>query len=661
MQKYKSVFGHEFCVLGLVFVLVSGLCANLWASDKDIPFQYGLNWLKNSPLPMSATGRSLPDGWTARWQAVASGGKEAGTPLLPDFWISQQAQELSQGEAGTGAISGQVTQLSSGDPIENVVVTAEQLTCPFYQVSAYTNSIGFYVIGSLPSGKYVVYTANDSDFVDVWWNDKPHRQTADTVVVASNDTTENINFSLRVGGKIAGTITLTGASYVFAYIYAIDTTYRQYYFDLASNVSGSSATYVIKRLPTGIYKLNTNNFQGYVEIYYDNESDWESADPVSVTEGVTTSSIDFILGLGGSIKGNISSSVRGPLEGIYVFGCYAPDPEWHSFGSSEPDGNYVLTGLRSGYWKIFAWGDTTYAFEFYNNKDTWSSADSVLVTAPDTVLNKDFALEIGGSISGHVYEGGAPVSGCHVTAIVAESLSLWPGTASKSDTTSADGSYKITGLRTGDYKVAAFTECDQQWYDHKPTWNQADIVNVTMPGEVSGIDFDFHNDPPNSFSLIYPPNKAFTPRTVHFDWETATDPNPGDQIKYDLYVSTSYHHFQDSATVDSNLVASEYMKTLNYGTYYWKVKAKDNHGGERWSNQMGYFMATGIPYSGDVNADGFIDAGDLVFYINYLFANGPAPTPLEIGDVDCDGEVNIADVVYLSNYLFSAGPAPCEL
>ena len=648
MQKYKFVFGHKFRVLGLVFVLVLGLCANLWASDKDIPFPYGLNWLKNSPLPKSATGRSLPDGW----QAVASDGKEARTPLPLDLLLSQKAQKFSKGVAGTGAISGQVTQFSGGAPVESVVVTAEQLTCPFYDASAYTNSIGFYVINNLPSGKYKIYTANDSDFVDVWWNNKPNWQTADTVIVASNDTTENINFSLRVGGKITGAVTLTGASDVFVYIYAIDTTYRQDYFDLAVNAGGSSATYVIKRLPTGIYKLKTYNFQGYVEIYYNNKSDWESADPVSVTEGATTSSIDFILGLGGSIEGNISSSVKGPLKGIYVFGCYAPDPEWYSFGSSDEDGNYVLTSLRSGYWKILASGDTAYAFEWYNDRNTWSSADSVLVTAPDTVLNKDFALEIGGSISGHVYQGGSPVSGCHVIATAAESLFLWSGITSKGDTTSADGGYKITGLRTGDYKVAAFTECDQQW--------QADIFHVTMPGEVSGIDFDFHNDPPDSFSLLYPPNKAFTPRTVHFDWETATDPNPGDQVKYDLYVSTSYHHFLDSATVDSNLVASEHIKILDYGAYYWKVKAKDNHGGERWSNQIGYFMVTGIHYSGDINSDGFIDAGDMVFCMNYLFANGPAPTPLQIGDVDCDGEVNIADVVYLSNYLFLAGPPPCE-
>jgi hypothetical protein len=166
------------------------------------------------------------------------------------------------------------------------------------------------------------------------------------------------------------------------------------------------------------------------------------------------------------------------------------------------------------------------------------------------------------------------------------------------------------------------------------------------------------NHPPDSFSLLFPPNKAFTPRKVRFDWETATDPNPSDQVRYDLYLSTSYHFplTPDSTTVDSNLTVSEHIKTLDYGTYYWKVKAKDDWGAERWSNQIRYFKVAGIPY-GDINGDGTIDVGDVVFLINYLYTSGPAPDPLELGDVNCDDAVNIADVVYLINYLFIGGPS----
>ena len=61
---------------------------------------------------------------------------------------------------------------------------------------------------------------------------------------------------------------------------------------------------------------------------------------------------------------------------------------------------------------------------------------------------------------------------------------------------------------------------------------------------------------------------------------------------------------------------------------------------------------------GDTNGDGEINIADVVFLVNYLFADGPAPYPLEAGDADCSGEVDIADVIFLLNYLFIGGPSP---
>jgi len=63
---------------------------------------------------------------------------------------------------------------------------------------------------------------------------------------------------------------------------------------------------------------------------------------------------------------------------------------------------------------------------------------------------------------------------------------------------------------------------------------------------------------------------------------------------------------------------------------------------------------------GDANGDGGIDIADVVYLINYLFTDGPAPQPLEAGDANSDGVVDIADVVYLINYLFVSGPPPAR-
>lgn len=64
---------------------------------------------------------------------------------------------------------------------------------------------------------------------------------------------------------------------------------------------------------------------------------------------------------------------------------------------------------------------------------------------------------------------------------------------------------------------------------------------------------------------------------------------------------------------------------------------------------------------GDVNNDGGLDVGDVVYLINYLYKNGPVPIPfLVIGDVTCDFIVDVGDVVYMINYLFRNGPEPCN-
>ncbi len=64
--------------------------------------------------------------------------------------------------------------------------------------------------------------------------------------------------------------------------------------------------------------------------------------------------------------------------------------------------------------------------------------------------------------------------------------------------------------------------------------------------------------------------------------------------------------------------------------------------------------------TGDVYVDGKIDVSDVIFLINYLFKNGPAPDPLLKGDVTADSLVNVQDILHLINYLFRNGMQPCH-
>ncbi|MGB7060783.1 MAG: hypothetical protein WBF13_00335 [Candidatus Zixiibacteriota bacterium] len=75
------------------------------------------------------------------------------------------------------------------------------------------------------------------------------------------------------------------------------------------------------------------------------------------------------------------------------------------------------------------------------------------------------------------------------------------------------------------------------------------------------------------------------------------------------------------------------------------------------------FVITGVPDTsvicGDVNNDGIVNVGDIVYLVSYLYRGGPAPIPMEcVGDVNNDDVVNVGDVVYLVSYLYRSGPAP---
>lgn len=63
---------------------------------------------------------------------------------------------------------------------------------------------------------------------------------------------------------------------------------------------------------------------------------------------------------------------------------------------------------------------------------------------------------------------------------------------------------------------------------------------------------------------------------------------------------------------------------------------------------------------GDANGDDFINIGDAVFLVKFVFTSGPAPEPEFRGDANFDGEVNIGDAVYLINYIFKSGPPPWD-
>ncbi|HEX7402218.1 MAG TPA: FG-GAP-like repeat-containing protein, partial [candidate division Zixibacteria bacterium] len=91
------------------------------------------------------------------------------------------------------------------------------------------------------------------------------------------------------------------------------------------------------------------------------------------------------------------------------------------------------------------------------------------------------------------------------------------------------------------------------------------------------------NQPPWAFSLLSPENGATTPGSATFRWRIPYDPNFGDKLRYDLYLSTTPGF--ENPTIIENLPVSTHEIAFEDGDYYWKVKARDNWGAETWSTE----------------------------------------------------------------------------
>jgi len=152
---------------------------------------------------------------------------------------------------------------------------------------------------------------------------------------------------------------------------------------------------------------------------------------------------------------------------------------------SAADGSYALY-LSPGDYRLQVTAPG-YAREFYDNVTVSNVATTVTI---ETTSHRqiDFDLTEGGAISGHIYSGvnGSPMANADIG--IRPSMYFFDdGFHTRSD---ADGSYVVTGLSLGQYKVEVsapgYATC--RYYSNVYGWHNAVNVTVTPPQTTSGID-----------------------------------------------------------------------------------------------------------------------------------------------------------------------------
>jgi len=429
---------------------------------------------------------------------------------------------------GSGVIQGRVT-IDGQSPQTGVEVIAFD-NYGFPAGSASLDWDGSYTISGLEPGSYYVLT--ESDFVDEFYSDIPSNdyrgwRSATLVPVAANQTVTNINFDLRHGAVITGTVYTENGAAPFAW----NSVHLEIYSATSQNdpievdaFTSDQGVYTANVPATGSFKIYAEGW-GYAGEFYNHKSSWNEADVVTISSlNDTIRGIDFNLNQmenpgpnpivqGGAIQGQVTGTGGVPLNFTIMVAFNLKDTTVAGFaltsqslmGGEVNPGEYVIAPLDSGNYIVYA-NDLIgpYGKEYYDGSLTPAGATPVPVADRDTTRDINFDMHLGGIISGNVtMANGTPVDSILVIAIrqnIMDEDKFFSNIDFGFAFTNSTGAYAIRGLSSGDYVLRTISLANDnyagivldEWYENAHSiwdWSNATPVPVTSPGRVDNINF----------------------------------------------------------------------------------------------------------------------------------------------------------------------------
>ncbi|HVO54728.1 MAG TPA: carboxypeptidase regulatory-like domain-containing protein [Solirubrobacterales bacterium] len=405
--------------------------------------------------------------------------------------------------AGTGQITGTVTDAITHAPVEDIEVCAYQASNLEYAGCGYTDSTGHYAITGLETRFYKVkfapYYESGLNYVSQYYSGKTTWEEAEAVSVTNGSTSPNINAQLHEGGRVTGTVTdaSTHAPIEDIEVCASREGGEGYFSRCAK--TNAAGIYMISGIPSGsvIVEFSSGSCYtpgcttpNYITQYYNGKAHWEEADDVAVSEGATTSNIDGSLHEGGRIAGKVTdATTHAGIAGISV--CAG---EGGQCSSTDANGEYSISGLPADSYTVgfYPGYGSPYLRQSYNGKAPFEPADTVSVAIGATTSNVNAALQEGGRITGKVTDASthAGISGVEVCPSMITNSEYFP--YYECAYTNASGEYAISALFAGSYKLQFYRPYESgyanQYYNGKTTFAQADAVAVAAGATTSNIN-----------------------------------------------------------------------------------------------------------------------------------------------------------------------------
>lgn len=286
-----------------------------------------------------------------------------------------------------------------------------------------------YIINNLAPGTYKVAARPNmqGDRIAHWYPGAASYAAAGAVTVTAGATTSGVDITLATGGGlITGRVIDAGGNPIAGVaVVAQDASRMMGYGSAPSNEEGY---YTIRQVPAGTVKVYFNadaNLLGYASEYYNDKPEYSTADPVTVTDGETTTLADAALAVRPALAVTTASLPGGEMAIAYNQQLAAVGGRmfhrWTVASGALPTG---LTMSSSGL--ITGTPVTPGTFPF-----TVRVTDSTL---PQQAMTQELSITIGAytgqgfMISGTVTLGGSPLAGVVLSGLPGDPVTSSTGT-----------------------------------------------------------------------------------------------------------------------------------------------------------------------------------------------------------------------------------------
>jgi hypothetical protein len=304
-----------------------------------------------------------------------------------------------------------------------------------------------------------------------------------TVVLIAANLISGVAYS-KVNGTISGRLTdPSGNGLANAYVFVYDYNSNNW---IKGSYTDSSGNYDLD-VPAGTYKVQFSQLPYsdayYAPEWYDNKSNFQLADQVTVTAFRTTSNVNAQLSIGGKISGRVTNTRGNGIADVYVQ-AYDLNSSDSIYGlDTDSNGDYSIN-LPVGTYKVhFSPSPSVgyYAPGWY--------ADKVSVAASETTSNINAQPEIGGIISGRVTgsSGIKGIANVYVYAVDPDYFSWINGSY-----TDGNGNYRFN-VPAGTCKVYFSSSPSSgnyapEWYENKTHFQEGDLVTITASGTTFNVN-----------------------------------------------------------------------------------------------------------------------------------------------------------------------------